>query len=144
MERLLREERRSRRGSRPGSSKSKAPPHEAVVRHFEKRFKESSKRRPSGVLDGCHDCRYNVPGDIMLYRTQVYLRESQHLALKREASRRNQPMTEVLRDLIDQQLGAGPRTPRPNLQSITALGRGKSRDASARHDEIFGGRESRP
>ena len=72
-----------------------------------------------------------------MYRTQIYLRESQHLALKREAGRRNKPMTEVLRDLIDQQLAVSSRRPAPNLQGITALGSGKSRDASARHDDIF-------
>lgn len=79
----------------------------------------------------------------MYYRTQVYLRESQHLALKREASRRNKPMTEVLRDLIDRQLAEASKRPSPNLSAVTALGRGKSRDASIRHDEIFGrlGRE---
>lgn len=74
-----------------------------------------------------------------LYRTQIYLRESQHLALKREAARRNKPMTELLRDLIDQHISTvSPSKSGPALQEITALGASGIKDASLRHDEFFG------
>lgn len=73
-----------------------------------------------------------------MYRTQVYLRESQHLVLKREAARRNKSMTELLREIIDERLAALGSKPCANLRGITALGAGKRGDASLRHDEVFG------
>ncbi len=72
-----------------------------------------------------------------MYRTQVYLRESQHLALKREAARRNKSMTELLRDLIDEQLAPFASRAGANLRGITALGSSRGAEASMRHDEIF-------
>ena len=81
------------------------------------------------------------------YRTQLYLDEARYLFLKESAAKYNTSMAEVVRALIDKEMGgADVITEHDPLFRIaaTAVTTGR-RDGSADHDRyIYGSRPSRP
>jgi hypothetical protein len=71
-------------------------------------------------------------------RTQVYLEPEQHQWLREEARDLNVPMTELLRQIIDEHLHGRRQSPSPEaFSSIVNLGESDAEDVSENHDRYL-------
>jgi hypothetical protein len=73
-------------------------------------------------------------------RTQVYLKPTQHRALRRAAARQGVSMTELLRRLVDRYLArpsARPDFTKEEVMSFVGLGETGRSDISEQHDEAL-------
>ena len=75
-----------------------------------------------------------------MVRTQVYLTEEQHLALRHAAAREGLSMTALLRRMIEREL-LGQRSkrdyPKDAIMAFIGLGSAEPGDTSERHDEAL-------
>ncbi len=75
-----------------------------------------------------------------MIRTQVYLTEEQHQALRRASERNGVSMTEELRRLIDRHLlakGRDPYSEREPLFAFVGIGECGESDVAERHDHYL-------
>lgn len=75
-----------------------------------------------------------------MVRTQVYLSEEQHRALRQAARREGISMTALLRRLVERELLRKPGKPDYSKEAIMAfigLGSAEPADTSERHDEAL-------
>lgn len=75
-----------------------------------------------------------------MVRTQVYLTEAQHVALRDAARREGVSMTALMRRMVERQLvrePAGPRYTKDSIMAFVGLGRAQPGDTSERHDEAL-------
>jgi hypothetical protein len=74
-----------------------------------------------------------------MVRTQIYLTEAQHLALRRAARREGLSMTALLRQMVEQQLveKAEPGYTKDAIMAFVGLGRAEPSDTSERHDQAL-------
>ena len=75
-----------------------------------------------------------------MVRTQVYLTEEQHCALRRAAERDGISMTAFLRRLVERELlGKTPKRdyPKDAIMAFIGLGSSEPDDTSERHDEAL-------
>ena len=75
-----------------------------------------------------------------MVRTQVYLTEEQHLALRHAAERQGVSMAALLRNLVDNYLGDNTRKrdySKDAIEAFIGLGRSDRSDISENHDEVM-------
>ena len=75
-----------------------------------------------------------------MVRTQVYLSEQQHQALRRAAAREGVSMTALLRRIVERELvseAAGPRPRKDAMMAFVGLGSVGPDDTSERHDDAL-------
>ena len=75
-----------------------------------------------------------------MIRTQIYLSEAQHAALRRAAERSDVSLTEALRRLIDRHLlaqGSDPIRDREAVFALVGIGESGAEDVAERHDDYL-------
>ncbi len=75
-----------------------------------------------------------------MVRTQVYLSEAQHRALRQAARRDGISMTALLRRMVERELLGGAKRPdyrKNDIMAIVGLGSAGPDDISERHDEAL-------
>ncbi len=75
-----------------------------------------------------------------MVRTQVYLSEEQHLALRHAAEREGLSMTALLRKLVDQNVRGNTRKadyPKDAIMAIVGLGASGPDDISEQHERLW-------